>query len=497
MLKISKPLKFLTMFVLFFLTTLIIDTFVMKGTVYLPGSDLLEISKNESGLPVFDYSYYPFSDYNDVSLDDAGDKNDGWVVSHPMGTGAHEGVFGIKIHGSGKIEDLQIRRLFSFNSGYSYSDDWVSLGGGERNYSVSPPLRSNYIQVRLKNRAANKRSGIKLTVSLQAGDSIGLPGIFWRDMEVDHEITRGEFDLNKLRKGIAGKMVHERPVRSLFINSSYKAYKTVQILNGTGANVLGVLEMENDKMDQLMESVRIFGSVVKLWKITGSEKHDRETVQRLISTIYLEAPGSVILWDDNDGIFSGARTASGDGLPVDLNRGTLWTAIILFTLLFLAHGTRRMFGFRLRFSMNELNENRAAIMIAGAVLAAPLLAEGVLFTSLIILIRNLLFTMIIVYILEFLRAVLIVSLRKIWKYAFNKDFKEEIFWPGIIFASALLSLLYFGYPGFSSLGSWILIISNFVCGLYFGLLLEKGRPLGLVYMIHLISLMPAMALLGK
>lgn len=246
-----------------------------------------------------------------------------------------------------------------------------------------------------------------------------------------------------------------------------------------------------------MKSVKIFGSVVKLWKITGSEKYDRETVQRLISTIYQEAPGSVILWDDNDGIFSSAQAGNGGGLPVDLNRGTLWTAIILFTLLFLAHGTRRMFGFHLRFRMNELNEHRAAILITGAVFAAPLLAEGALFTSLIVLIRNLLFTMIIVYLLEFLRAVLIVSLRKIWKYAFNANFKEKIFWPGIIIASALLSLLYFGYPGFSSAGSWILIISNFICGLYFGLALEKGRPLGLVYMIHLISLMPAMVLLGK
>jgi hypothetical protein len=293
----------------------------------------------------------------------------------------------------------------------------------------------------------------------------------------------------------------ERPVRAVRINATFDTYRSINILNGLNCNIIGEINFENLDLSEAMKSIKYYGDMVRIWKLTGTVKTTRDSVETIALSVCKNSSSSIILWE-NEGLLSDVESgfAEKDWSPVKLNRGTLWTGIIVFSLLFLIIGIIKIFKLGMKIELITIRRYLKLIPALAVVFLLPLAAEGFNISISLYSLKIVGLGSVSVFLIEFVRCFFLSGIESIlnlnMKIYKKRNLSIQLY--SIIFLSALLtSFLFAGFPGFSLAGSLLLIISNFIAGLFLSYLFVKENSLTLNVIIHFISVLPFLIMIGK
>lgn len=481
---------------LLILVTAAIDKLFVKGEITIPvfSSDVPE--NTDSGKKIFSYKFHPFEKFPDKIP--AFPSEDGWIFSHPMGLGNYLRIVSIEIPNPEDYSRVQYQTVFDFSDGYNPSVFWedMNLIGGK--FTFEKKRVCPFLQIRLKSRDGARETPSWIIVKVDSDSPLGSLGI--AGVDAFKVLENNKKDSDNESPALA-RHYSERPVRVVRIEDTFETYRSVNIMNGLGYNVIGEISLEDFDLRNMMEKVTLYCDVVKIWKVTGTAGLTRNSMEPIVLSIYDTSRSSVMLWENN-GLLSeeALRSAEKDKSPVKLDRGTLWTGVILFSLLFLVAGTVKIFKLGIRFDFRKSVKYSKFIPLLAVIFSLPLITEGISFTFGLHLLKIILFGAVSVFLIEFVRSFFLSSSELILNLEVKKNKKRTITKKHyyIILVSALLtSFLFAGFPGFSGAGSLLLVISNFVAGLILGYLYLKEYSLTLNTLLHFISLLPFIILLGK
>lgn len=481
---------------LLILVTAAIDKLFVKGEITIPASSS-DISKDViSGNKIFSYKFHPFEKFPDKIP--AFPSEDRWIFSHPMGLGNYTRIVSIEIPNPEDYSRVQYQTVFDFSDGYNPSVFWEDMNLVEGRFTFGKKRICPFLQIRLKTRGGAHETPSWIIVRVESGSPLGSPGI--AGIDAFRALEDGKKIKNNESPALA-EHYSERSVRVVRIESTFETYRSVNIMNGLGYSVIGEISLENFDLRNSMEKVTLYCDVVKIWKLTGTAGLTRDSLEPIVLSIYDTSRSSVILWENNGLLSEDALKSAGkDQSPVKLDRGTLWTGVILFSLLFLVAGTVKIFKLGIRFDFKKSVKYSKFIPLLAVIFLLPLIDEGINFTFGLHLLKIILFGAVSVFLIEFVRSFFISSSELILNLDAKKNKKRTITKKHyyIILASALLtSFLFAGFPGFSGAGSLLLVISNFIAGLILGYLYLKEYSLMLNALLHLLSLLPFIVLIGK
>jgi hypothetical protein len=491
-----KYLILLTALALMIAVTVIVDKFFVKGVINIPPSPAINAEKSESGREVYTYKFHPFNEFPDAKPDftDEGE----WIFSHPIGIGNYSKIVSVEIPDSEDYLEAQYQTVFDFSDGYNKSIFWEKMEYAEGWFTFKTKRICPFMQLRLKTLNRIRKAPSWVTVKVESDAPIGLLGISGIDaykMMMEEKGARVQEPYNLDRH------FSERPVRIVRIDDTFDTYRSINILNGLNCNVIGEISFENLDLSEAMESVRYYGDIVKIWKLTGTARMTRDSTETVALSIYKNSPSSIILWED-EGLLSKAvsRFAYKEWSPVKLDRGTLWTGVILFSLLFLIIGTVRIFKLGIKIEIIKIAKYLKFMPVLAAVFLLPLTVEGLNISISLYSLKIVVFGSVNVFLIEFVRCFFLMAVESILNFDMKKNKKRKLSTKHhfIIFLSALLtSFLFAGFPGFSFAGSILLVISNFIAGLILGYLFLKEYSLTLNAIIHFTSVLPFIILIGK
>ncbi len=446
-----------------------------------------QFPESEDGMYFFEYAYLPF--YKETAKPDWEDSEK-HVYSAPMALGANEGLVRVKITGIELPENIQVRPLFYFKDIEEQSDSWIEIFLKDGVFEFNKAIKSPFAQLRLTSGDELNFNKTVVRLTVKAERPLGVPGLLWYRGDFIQERTE-RFTVNDYHKEVDYPLLVDRPMKTVPLKIDFDSYRTVSIVNGHGANVIGLLDMDETDENELEDIVFAFRDQVKLWKISGFEKESREQVSDLVNTIYSLSKGSVILWN-------GARpqsTGKGDA-PVDLNRGILWTVIVIFMFGFLIYGTVKIFSLELSFKPERLVHELKPLSVLILLMTFPVIPLKLKYPGMMDIISGLVFWFLFVTGIEFLRGIIIRYLKdSVKKYDSIKN-PMVIDTLSVVLSSLLFAFLFAGYPDVATATVILLVLTNFISGCYFGKLHLDGQTIGFIAFVHFIVIFPMAVLMG-
>lgn len=479
--------------ILFFLSVIIIDRFFIQGTISFP--------QNPKQLPddkIYSYITAPFYNFTG-KVPDFPSKGD-WMVSHPIGIGSYDEIVSIEVPNPGAYSDLECQTFYDFSDGYYVRVKWDKAVLKNSKYYVDPERKFSFLQIRMRRTDRKLIPPSTVTVSVKTNNPIGIMAVTGNELRKAVK-NAGKYSLDA-DAAIFPPDFYDKPLRVVKLDNSFETYNQINMLNGLGCNVIGEVNFDELNSAQAQECVMIYRDSIKIWKLTYLMKLPRESVETFASFIYTNSKKSFVLWED-EGLLPNPyeRSVNKDWSPVKLNRGTLWTAVILFSLMFIIVGTVRLFDLGLHWDKKIIIRNLIFTPVLAFIFLLPLPAEGVKFIVSTGMIKLLLIGIAGVCLSEFVRCWLLRSGRDLLikpKRGKKKDKDLKNADSVMIFSSALLiSFLYAGYPGYSTAGSVLLVVSNFVAGIFLGYMYIRYKSLFANIVVHCISIIPFILLLGK
>jgi|GEM_PF-7061847 len=485
----KRVFKKILLFISLLIVAIAIDKFLIRTPAPLPVSEEIQYQKREGNFYIFSYSLYPFQKYINDDNFVLPEYNE-WVVSHPVGIGSHNKFMSLSIDQLSDKATVECRYLYFFADGYSDRTKWYKLIKNESGYEPVREKRSRFLQFRVRKDsvATDKLNGI--TLSIESVFPVGVPGILNKAL-YNNIITNSNQDNDT-------SVILERPVRKVLLDSTFQTYRMVNLLNGFDCITIGVFDLKQTSLKQILFLSHRYGSVIKIWNLKNIKNCTRLTAQRISEVILRGSKGAVILWE-NEGLISDSfysQEQSDKALPIKINRGTLWSVILLFTFFFLVKGTTKALDIHFSFPPKRILRSWKVIIISSLVYLLPVMTEFIYPASDTLLIRLLLLALIVAFVSELLRGIIIKTLEssETFRQIFG-DKRKDAF--AIIFSALLISLLYAGYPEYSLIGSALLISANFVNGILYGLIFKRYNSYGLTFVIHLLAIIPLLVLLGR
>jgi hypothetical protein len=493
----NKYFRKFAVLVLFIAATVIVDRFFIQGVISIPSSSAISTEEIVPGKKIYTYIFHPFKEFFGESPEFP--REERWVFSHPIGIGMYNKIISIEIPNPQDYFEVQCQTVFDFADGYRTSIFWERLEYSKGRFSVETKRVCPFMQLRLKPREGirNTPSWIKVRIEQQAPIGLlGISGIDAYSMMEEGNKAAGVSGLISLDQHF-----FERPVRIVRIDATFDTYRSINILNGLNCNIIGEINFENIDQNEVTESVKYYGDMVRIWKLTGTAKTTRDSAEAMAVSICKNSSSSIILWE-NEGLLSDSESGFGnkDWSPVKLDRGTLWTGIVMFSLLFLIFGTIKIFKLGMNIEIFNLSRYLKFTPVLAVVFLLPIATEGFNFSISLHSLKIVALGFVSVFLIEFIRCFFLRSIESILNFDMKKYKKRNfsITLYSIIFLSALLtSFLFAGYPGFSLTGSLLLIISNFIAGLFLAYLFVKENSLILNAVMHFISILPFVLLIGK
>lgn len=477
--------------------TVIVDRLFMQGVISIPPSTPIPAEEIASGRKKYTYKFYPFNEFSDEKPDFPDEGK--WIFSHPIGIGNYYKIVSFEIPNPHDYYEVQYRAIFNFSDGYRKSVFWERLEYSEGQFNVETKRVCPFMQLRLKTHDGIRKTPSWVNVRIESQVPIGLLGI--SGIDAYNMIEEG-----KRADGVSeffslDQHFFERPLRMVKIDTTFDTYRSINILNGLNCNIIGEINFENIDQNEVTESVKYYGDMVRIWKFTGTAKTTRDSAETVAVSICKNSSSSIILWE-NEGLLSDAESGFGnkDWSPVKLDRGTLWTGVIMFSLLFLIMGTIEIFKLGMKIEFIKISRYLKFTPVLAVVFLLPLTAEGLNFSISLYSLKIVALGFVSVFLIEFVRCFFLRSVESILNFDMKKYKKRNlsITLYSIIFLSALFtSFLFAGYPGFSLTGSLLLIISNFIVGLFLSYLFVKENSLTLNAIMHFISVLPFVILIGK
>jgi hypothetical protein len=493
----NKYLKKFAVLVLMIAATVLVDRFFIQGVISLPSSPSIPTEEVASGRKIYTYKFYPFNEFLGEKPDFPFERD--WIFSHPIGIGMFDKIISIEIPNPQDYREVQYRAIFNFSDGYRKSIFWERLEYSEGRFNVKTKRNCPFMQLRLKTNDGIRKIPSWIIVRIESQAPIGLLGISGIDAE--NALKKGDRAAGTSEFISLDRHFFERPVRTVKIDTSFDTYRSINILNGLNCNIIGEINFEILDLSEAMESVKYYGDMVRIWKLTGTANTTRDSAETVALSICKNSPSSIILWE-NEGLLSDAESGFGDKewSPVKLDRGTLWTGVIMFSLLFLIIGTIKIFKLGMKIEFINIIRYLKFIPALAVVFLLPLAAEGFNISISLFSLKIIGLGSVSVFLIEFVRCFFLSGAESILNLNMKMYKKRNL--PirlySIIFLSALLtSFLFAGYPGFSSAGSLLLIISNFVAGFFLSYLFVKENSLTLNVIMHLISILPFLIMIGK
>jgi hypothetical protein len=493
----NKYLKKFTVLVLMIAATVIVDRFFIQGVINLPSSTSIPTEEIAPGKKIYTYKFYPFNEYTGEKPAFPNERE--WIFSHPMGIGNYFKIISVEIPNPEDYAEAQYQTVFDFSDGYNQSIFWEKMEYVEGRFIFKTKRVCPFLQLRLKTRDRIRKIPSSIVVRIESQAPIGLLGISGIDAE--NILIKGDRAADASEFISLGPHFFERPVRTVKIDTSFDTYRSINILNGLNCNIIGEINFENLNLSEAMESIKYYGDMVRIWKLTGTAKTTRDSAETIARSICNNSSSSIILWE-NEGLLSDVESgfAEKEWSPVKLNRGTLWTGVIMFSLLFLIIGTIKIFKLGIKIEFININRYLKFIPALAVVFLLPLATEGLNISISLYLLKIVGLGFISVFLIEFVRCFFLSGIESIlnlnMKIYKKRNLPIKLY--SIIFLSALLtSFLFAGYPGFSSAGSLLLILSNFIAGLFLSYLFVKENSLTLNVIVHFISVLAFFIMIGK